>query len=148
MRRMQRSMVWSHFVEKCISLREVVGNRGRKSNAMRRASEGKPNKLLKRERELRGWSQADVAEKIGGDPKTVGRWERGITSPGPQLCQKLCELFGKNTEELGLLLDHPDLLTPPTFPCVFLASSYADAEHRLVLSLKTDLQARGVTVWS
>jgi hypothetical protein len=31
---------------------------------------------------------------------------------------------------------------------VFLASSYADAEHRLVLSLKTDLQARGVTVWS
>ena len=115
---------------------------------MRRASEGKPNQLLKRERELRGWSQADVAEKIGGDPKTVGRWERGITSPGPQLCQKLCELFGKNTEELGLFLDHPDLLTPPTFPCVFLASSYADAEHRLVLSLKTDLQARGVTVWS
>src|SRR5437016_6698661 len=58
---------------------------------------------LKHERELRGWSQAYVATKIGCDTKTVGRWERGNASPGPYLRQKLVELFEKNAEELGLI---------------------------------------------
>src|SRR5205085_9157185 len=58
---------------------------------------------LKYERELRGWSQADVATRIRCDTKTVGRWERGIASPGPYLRQKLVKLFGKNAEELGLI---------------------------------------------
>jgi DNA-binding XRE family transcriptional regulator len=31
--------------------------------------------LLKQAREERGWSQKDVAEKIGTDSKTVSRWE-------------------------------------------------------------------------
>src|SRR5579862_3033781 len=60
------------------------------------------NDLLRQERVSRGWSQADVAEKIGSDPKTVGRWERGLTSPGPYLCQQLCQLYGKTPLELGL----------------------------------------------
>ncbi len=32
---------------------------------------------LRYERELRGWSQADLAEKVGCDTKTIGRWESG-----------------------------------------------------------------------
>ncbi len=59
--------------------------------------------ILKRERKLRGWSQADVAARIGSDPKTVGRWERGLTSPSPYLCQHLSELYEKTVQELGLI---------------------------------------------
>jgi tetratricopeptide (TPR) repeat protein/transcriptional regulator with XRE-family HTH domain len=60
------------------------------------------NEALRQERLKRGWSQADVARRIGSDPKTVGRWERGATVPGPYLCQRLCELYGQTADELGL----------------------------------------------
>lgn len=62
-------------------------------------------KILKSERAQRGWSQADVAERIGSDPKTVGRWERGITFPSLYMCQQLSELYGKSLQELGLIRD-------------------------------------------
>ncbi len=62
-----------------------------------------PNRRLKQARELRGWSQAKVAEEIGTDATTVSRWERGLFSPTPYFRERLCKLFGKNAEELGLL---------------------------------------------
>src|SRR5437763_7414237 len=55
------------------------------------------------ERERRGWSQADVAEKVRCDTKTVGRWESGERLPRPYHRQALCELLGKSAEELGLV---------------------------------------------
>src|SRR5947209_18368488 len=58
---------------------------------------------LRYERERRGWSQADVAEKVRCDTKTVGRWESGERLPRPYHRQALCELLGKSAEELGLL---------------------------------------------
>lgn len=62
-----------------------------------------PNRRLKQARELRGWSQARVAEKIGTDATTVSRWERGLFSPTPYFREKLCKLFDQNAEELGLM---------------------------------------------
>jgi transcriptional regulator with XRE-family HTH domain len=59
--------------------------------------------LLKQAREERGWSQKDVAEKIGTDPKTVSRWERMVAYPSPYFRQKLGELFEKSLRELDLL---------------------------------------------
>ncbi len=68
-----------------------------------------PNRRLKQVRELRGWSQAKVAEQIGTDATTVSRWERGLFSPTPYFRERLCVLFGKNAEELGLMeSEHPD----------------------------------------
>ena len=58
---------------------------------------------LRYERELRGWSQADVAKKVGSDVKTVGRWESGLGVPRPYYRQKLYEIFGKNAQAMGLL---------------------------------------------
>jgi transcriptional regulator with XRE-family HTH domain len=58
---------------------------------------------LKRARELRGWSQANVAENLGCDARSVGRWERGAVSPSTYYRQKLCLLFEQNMEELGFL---------------------------------------------
>ena len=71
---------------------------------------------LRYERELRGWSQADLAEKVGCDTKTIGRWESGDRFPRPYHRQSLCEIFGKNAEELGLLRENPrnsKPLSPP-----------------------------------
>lgn len=62
-----------------------------------------PNRRLKQARELRGWSQAKVAEQIGTDATTVSRWERGLFSPTPYFRERLCALFDRNAEELGLL---------------------------------------------
>ncbi len=63
----------------------------------------KPNKKLQRERELYGWSQARVAEKLGTTVKRVSMWECGDATPDRYYQEKLCDLFGKNAQELGLL---------------------------------------------
>lgn len=58
--------------------------------------------LLRQERERRGWSRSYIAEQIEVDVITVGRWERNERMPHPHHRQKLCALFEKNAEELGL----------------------------------------------
>jgi len=58
---------------------------------------------LKYERMQRGWSQARVAELIGTDAGNVSRWERGRSSPSPYFRERLCHLYEKNAQELGLL---------------------------------------------
>jgi WD40 repeat protein/transcriptional regulator with XRE-family HTH domain len=67
---------------------------------------------LRYERELRGWSQADLAEKVRCDTKTIGRWESGDRFPRPYHRQSLCEIFGKNAEQLGLLKEKPGNIKP------------------------------------
>jgi transcriptional regulator with XRE-family HTH domain len=62
-----------------------------------------PNNRLRFERELRGWSQEDLAEKVGTTQKIVSRWERGESTPLPYYRQKLCKFLGKNAAELGLI---------------------------------------------
>ncbi len=62
----------------------------------------KLNDPLRAAREDRGWTQADVAERIGSTSVNVSRWENGITFPGPYYRTKLCELYHKKFWELGL----------------------------------------------
>jgi ribosome-binding protein aMBF1 (putative translation factor) len=52
--------------------------------------------LLRGERELRGWSQEWLAEKVGSSAKTVYRWENNQAFPGPHYQQQLEEAFGKD----------------------------------------------------
>lgn len=65
-------------------------------------------KALKQEREIRGWSRKYVAERTGSDVQSVGRWERGETSPNAYYRQQLCELFEKDARALGLLPESAD----------------------------------------
>jgi transcriptional regulator with XRE-family HTH domain len=62
-----------------------------------------PNRLLRHERKLRGWSQTYLAQQIDVPDYYISRWERGEVLPSPYYQQKLCELFGKTAEELGML---------------------------------------------
>lgn len=61
------------------------------------------NYQLRVARISRHWSQREVADAVGTTFNNVSRWEQGITSPGPYFRSKLCDLFGKSAEELGLL---------------------------------------------
>src|SRR5579864_5135571 len=78
-----------------------------------------PNERLRRERQRRGWSREYVAEQIGvADPKTIGRWERGVAFPSSYFLQKLCTLFGMLAQDLGLypVEQHNPMHAPATRP--------------------------------
>src|SRR5579859_1833806 len=63
-----------------------------------------PNQKLQQERARRGWKQQDVAEQIElPDVRTYRRWELGESFPGAYYRGKLCVLFEKSEEDLGLL---------------------------------------------
>jgi len=115
---------------------------------MKSPEEFVPNERLRRARSLKGWSQADLAEQAGTSFEIVSRWERGITVPSLYYRERLCAVLGQSAEELGLLGSHPDAFTPLPSSLVFLASSYVDAEKRIVSHLKSTLQERGITLWS
>ena len=62
-----------------------------------------PNHLLRRERERRCWTQQELADRVGTTTVNISRWERGINRPFPILRRKLCDVFEKDTEQLGLV---------------------------------------------
>ncbi len=66
-------------------------------------------KRLEKVRLYHGWTQDQVAEQLGVEPTTVGRWERDQNKPRPTIHQALCTLFGKTKQELGLS-DEPEVL--------------------------------------
>ncbi|HLZ63958.1 MAG TPA: helix-turn-helix transcriptional regulator [Ktedonosporobacter sp.] len=65
------------------------------------------NSRLREERVRRNWRQQDVADQVGTTVVTVKRWERGSQQPSMYFRLKLCTLFGKSAEELGLLTEEP-----------------------------------------
>ncbi len=67
------------------------------------------NECLKRERVLHNWTQADLAGFLGTDGYTVNRWECGRTRPSLFFIQKLCDVFGKSADDLGLLHERSDV---------------------------------------
>jgi tetratricopeptide (TPR) repeat protein/class 3 adenylate cyclase/DNA-binding XRE family transcriptional regulator len=71
---------------------------------VKKAAQATPNELLTRARLERGWTQKDLADRIGAPLNlNVNRWERGIAKPSAYYVQRLCEVFGKSASELGLL---------------------------------------------
>jgi transcriptional regulator with XRE-family HTH domain len=64
---------------------------------------GKKKSKLQIEREIRGWTRKYVANEMKMSEYTIGQWERGKHTPYPEHIQKLCDLFDKNAEALGLV---------------------------------------------
>jgi peptide/nickel transport system substrate-binding protein len=83
---------------------------------MKNPEEPIPNERLRHARDLKGWSQADLAEQVGTSFEMVSRWERGVTVPGPYYRQHLCVALGQTAEELGLLRRRPEAFTPLPAP--------------------------------
>jgi transcriptional regulator with XRE-family HTH domain/tetratricopeptide (TPR) repeat protein len=75
----------------------------------------RPNELLRLQRQLRGWSRDEVADRLhrlavrggeqehGVDASMVGRWERGTRWPAPQSVRLLSTLFEVPAEKLGIV---------------------------------------------
>ena len=49
-----------------------------------------------------GWSQEELAERVGVTRSTISQWERGLSHPYPIHVWRLCKLFAKTAEELEL----------------------------------------------
>src|SRR5215471_18307997 len=99
---------------------------------MKSSEEFVPNERLRRARNLKGWSQADLADEVGTSFEMVSRWERGVTHPSPYYRQRLCAVLGQTVEELGLLGEISGSITLPPPPFVVIASSHRDAERPVV----------------
>ena len=63
------------------------------------------NKLLRRAREERHWTQAELAGLVKVNNETISRWENGVSKPQPQQLRKLCEVLEKPPEALGYPLE-------------------------------------------
>src|SRR5437667_9162548 len=72
-----------------------------------------PNQSLRDARLSCGWTQAQLADKIGCDTKSVRRWERGLGLPSLFYVRKLCKALKKNASALGLLPDVPQPVDIP-----------------------------------
>lgn len=59
-------------------------------------------------RKKMGWLQADVANKLGISPSTIGMYEQGRSQPDTEMLTKIANLFGVTTD---YLLDHDDTST-------------------------------------
>ena len=59
---------------------------------------------LAERRKALGYSQEALAEQLGIDRTTVGRWERGVTDPYPHIRPKLCQVLEVGAGELRVLL--------------------------------------------
>ncbi|MBL4952265.1 helix-turn-helix transcriptional regulator [Neobacillus sp. OS1-32] len=55
---------------------------------------------LKIEREKRGWSQTDLAEKIHVSRQSVSKWETGKNYPSIEVIIDLSDIFGVTIDEL------------------------------------------------
>ena len=55
---------------------------------------------LKELRKSRGWSQKDLADRIGVNFRTVSTWENGSFEPSFSTLAKLCEIFDESFENL------------------------------------------------
>ena len=75
---------------------------------MKKPEEATPKYLLRNMRESQGWTQEELAEKIGTTGVTISRWESGVTSPNRYFRKKLSNLYGKSIRELGLLPEERD----------------------------------------
>ncbi|GCE26262.1 hypothetical protein KDA_17460 [Dictyobacter alpinus] len=71
------------------------------------------HEILKYQREVRGWSQARMAEELGTTPNRISAWERNISFPSAYFREKLCSQLDMDAQELGLLTaSTPTIGTP------------------------------------
>jgi transcriptional regulator with XRE-family HTH domain len=84
----------------------------------------KPNHALKFARLDAGLTQEELADVLNINPITIYRWERGETGPNAYFRERLCTIFRRSEQELGLqkeqseiwLREHSSFLVDPCFP--------------------------------
>lgn len=62
--------------------------------------------FVRRKRLEKGWTQTDLAAKLGNNYQNISRLERGETSPTLEWCYKLAEAFDMDTVDFVRELDY------------------------------------------
>ena len=112
--------------------------------------EGKrPNVLLRRQREQRGWSLKRVAEELcrlcedegqfpGVNENIIGKWERGVKRPAPFYREKFCQLYGLSAVQLGFIdnegMSQQPAQTEIAVPLPFMRTAHVSEEERIQLN--------------
>jgi putative transcriptional regulator len=60
-------------------------------------------KTIKELREAAGWTQLELAVKIGVTPTTISAWERGMYEPRASQLRALAEAFGVRMDEIDTM---------------------------------------------
>ncbi|CAN5597007.1 hypothetical protein BH24CHL1_BH24CHL1_04850 [soil metagenome] len=60
-------------------------------------------KTIRDLREAHGWSQFELAVKVGVTPGAVGKWERGVNEPKVTQLRRMAEVFGVLMDQIELL---------------------------------------------
>src|SRR5215467_12065954 len=106
-------------------LDEEERNREHREGIMvKKAAQATPNRLLKKARKENGWTQQQVADRIGAPlALNISRWESGTAFPSAYYIERLCQLFGKSVRELGLSQLEDETQGERTSPLVPLAQA-------------------------
>ena len=64
-----------------------------------------PRRTIRELREEQGWTQLELANKLGVTPATVYTWERGKFDPRASQLRKLALAFGVCMDDLALAGD-------------------------------------------
>jgi predicted ATPase/transcriptional regulator with XRE-family HTH domain len=82
---------------------------------VKKAAYATPNRLLRAARMEHGWTQQQVADRIGAPLSlNVCRWENGTAYPSAYYIERLCQLFGKSVRELGLSRLEDEMQSKPS----------------------------------
>ncbi|ACZ39652.1 helix-turn-helix transcriptional regulator [Sphaerobacter thermophilus] len=57
-------------------------------------------KTIKELREARGWTQLELAYRVGVTPATIYNWEAGRNEPKASQLRKLAQIFGVSMDEI------------------------------------------------
>jgi len=60
-------------------------------------------KTIREYREERGWTQFELAVKVGVTPGAVSNWERGVSEPKVSQLRRLAEVFGVKMDDILLV---------------------------------------------
>jgi predicted ATPase/transcriptional regulator with XRE-family HTH domain len=84
---------------------------------VKKAAQAVPNRLLRAARKERGWTQRQVADRVGAPLSlNVTRWENGTAFPSAYYIERLCQIFDKSVRELGLSQLEDKTQGEPTLP--------------------------------